>query len=586
MRFTPLTCFLFLLCISPRCKAYGQQAMHPVDQWRSALSIKKDIKSTSFRSVFNELYALDSVNYCIALSLLNDLVPRENIHFSIRLRILESQLQLSNKSCPGAFVALADLQDALQTAYEIDDDWLKFELHNILSVHYTNLSNFGSAAMHAMSAIDLAEALGPDNLSVGAGGWYGLGYILYHSREYEASIKASAMALNVSSSAQDAPVDTLHIAYRMNALNSIGLCYEKLGKPDSAFWAFDQAMSIAEKLNNSFWKGIITGNKGDVYYQIGQYDSAKVFLTFDYQQSVAFQQNDNAANSLQWLARIELKRNLPQSALRMLRECMKLLQGVSKPEILTNTLYAFTQTFSALGEADSMNVYMHRYLTLHDSIEKAATESRLDIVRMRMDNQSNVYKVMSLGKEKRRITMIRNFIIVFICLLAITGFMILTRQKLNLKLKRMEALDEKRKAEQDAAQAREQLDVYTRHLREKTNLVETLRDQLMIREMTEDQMQQISALAQHTILTEEDWEEFKGMFEKVYPGFFHSLKHQSPDITLAEQRMAALCKLQLPTKEAANLLGISPNSVNKTRQRLRNRLGLDPEANLEQYFGV
>jgi DNA-binding CsgD family transcriptional regulator len=76
------------------------------------------------------------------------------------------------------------------------------------------------------------------------------------------------------------------------------------------------------------------------------------------------------------------------------------------------------------------------------------------------------------------------------------------------------------------------------------------------------------------------------MFEKVYPGFFHSLKQQSPDITLAEQRMAALCKLQVTPKEAANLLGISPNSVNKTRQRLRSRLGLDPDANLEQYFAV
>ena len=74
------------------------------------------------------------------------------------------------------------------------------------------------------------------------------------------------------------------------------------------------------------------------------------------------------------------------------------------------------------------------------------------------------------------------------------------------------------------------------------------------------------------------------MFEKVYPGFFHSLRQKSSDITLAELRMAALCKLQVPPKEAASLLGISPNSVNKTRQRLRSRLSLDPDVNLEAYF--
>jgi DNA-binding CsgD family transcriptional regulator len=317
-----------------------------------------------------------------------------------------------------------------------------------------------------------------------------------------------------------------------------------------------------------------------------QYDSANIFLTYDYQQSIAFQQYDNAANSLQSLARIALKENRPREALKMLYECLLLLNSMPRPEILTNIYYAFTQSYSALGQADSMNVYMHHYLTLHDSIEKAATENRLEIVRMRMDNQQNIYKVMSLGKEKRRIAMIRNFIIASIGLLSIIGYMILTRQKLNLKVKRMEAVEAKRRAELEAAIAKDQLDIFTRHLREKTNLVETLRDQLMKREMTEEQMLQISALSQHTILTEEHWEEFKGMVEKVYPGFFHSLKQQSPDITLAEQRMAALCTLQVNPKEAANLLGISPNSVNKTRQRLRSRLGLDPDANLEQYFAV
>jgi DNA-binding CsgD family transcriptional regulator len=121
---------------------------------------------------------------------------------------------------------------------------------------------------------------------------------------------------------------------------------------------------------------------------------------------------------------------------------------------------------------------------------------------------------------------------------------------------------------------------------EKTNLVETLQEQLSKREMSADQMERISELSQHTILTEEDWEKFKNMFEKVYPGFFHGLKQKSIDITIAELRMAALCKLKIPAKEAANLLGISPNSVNKTRQRLRSRLGLDPEANLEAYFAM
>ena len=46
--------------------------------------------------------------------------------------------------------------------------------------------------------------------------------------------------------------------------------------------------------------------------------------------------------------------------------------------------------------------------------------------------------------------------------------------------------------------------------------------------------------------------------------------------------MAALTRLQLTPKQMASMLGISVNSVHKTRQRLRQRLRIDPESSLEE----
>src|SRR4030095_16596580 len=166
-----------------------------------------------------------------------------------------------------------------------------------------------------------------------------------------------------------------------------------------------------------------------------------------------------------------------QGALNMLREATRYLQQIPNATFRANTLYAYTQVFSTLGIADSTNVYMQKYLTLHDSIERVATDDRLEIVHMRMDNQNNVYKIISLGKEKRNIATIRNFIISFLILLGITGFAIINRQKLKLRLKQQQVIEEKRHAEQVAEHAMEQLEVYTRHLVEKTNLVETLQEQ-------------------------------------------------------------------------------------------------------------
>ena len=111
-----------------------------------------------------------------------------------------------------------------------------------------------------------------------------------------------------------------------------------------------------------------------------------------------------------------------------------------------------------------------------------------------------------------------------------------------------------------------------------------MEQQVANKPLTDEQQQLANELSHQTILTEEDWEKFKTLFEKIYPGFFLKLKETVPDITAAEQRMAALTRLHLNTKQMASMLGISPDSVYKIRQRLRKRLQLDDEVTIETYL--
>ena len=54
------------------------------------------------------------------------------------------------------------------------------------------------------------------------------------------------------------------------------------------------------------------------------------------------------------------------------------------------------------------------------------------------------------------------------------------------------------------------------------------------------------------------------------------------DITISEQRMAALTRLRLTTSQVASMLGISVDSVHKSRQRLRQRLQVGTVVNLDE----
>ncbi len=90
-------------------------------------------------------------------------------------------------------------------------------------------------------------------------------------------------------------------------------------------------------------------------------------------------------------------------------------------------------------------------------------------------------------------------------------------------------------------------------------------------------------LYSQNILTDSDWVVFKSYFDKSYPGYRQRLRNTFPQLTSAEERIFLLIKLNLSSKEAAAMQGISLNSIKKYRYRLRKRLGLEQDKGLDQF---
>jgi DNA-binding CsgD family transcriptional regulator len=73
---------------------------------------------------------------------------------------------------------------------------------------------------------------------------------------------------------------------------------------------------------------------------------------------------------------------------------------------------------------------------------------------------------------------------------------------------------------------------------------------------------------------------FYSNFEKIYPKFRPSLQKIISDITANELKLCALLRLNLSSKEIAQLLNITPESVNKARYRLRKKIALNSNDDL------
>jgi len=95
--------------------------------------------------------------------------------------------------------------------------------------------------------------------------------------------------------------------------------------------------------------------------------------------------------------------------------------------------------------------------------------------------------------------------------------------------------------------------------------------------------EQLSGLYQLKILTEEDWRNFKILFDKVYPGFISQLRARFPDLAPAEERQSLLIRLNIDNKECADMLGISAESVKKNRYRLKKRFQLGDQESLDDF---
>jgi DNA-binding CsgD family transcriptional regulator len=80
------------------------------------------------------------------------------------------------------------------------------------------------------------------------------------------------------------------------------------------------------------------------------------------------------------------------------------------------------------------------------------------------------------------------------------------------------------------------------------------------------------------------WEQFSENFDQVHGNFITRLKEMYPTLTPQEIKFAAYIRMNLNTKEIANLLGISVRGVEIGRYRVRKKLNLERKDNLSDYL--
>lgn len=409
---------------------------------------------------------------------------------------------------------------------------------------------------------------------------YGLAFFYYKR------FKEAKREIKLAMEDQDAEVN-----FKIGLINTYGLIFREQQKIDSAKHYFQYGLKLAKKSNNRPWVGVLSGNLGHIYFLQKDLDKAHTLCNEDFMISTETKQHGSAINALNLLIRIEIETN----RLKLAEERLRLMDSlVSSLEYHTSNYKMLFNSKTAIAQAkgnfkDALEFYKLARL-YSDSIQQRSNQENLKKTEFQINFEQKQAEL-SILRTNKRYSELLIYGLIAITVLIIIVFIWILRLNIRKRRREKELSDLKRQRVQQELEVTEsQLRGMLSNLMEKNSMIESLTAEIEQfnqednQVYSEERMKMLDKLQSFTLLTDDDWLEFKNLFEKLNPSFFTKVLTHSPDLTNAELRLITLIKLNLSNLEMSRTLGISPDSVRKTGLRLRKKWNMDQPEDLVKFI--
>jgi hypothetical protein len=172
-------------------------------------------------------------------------------------------------------------------------------------------------------------------------------------------------------------------------------------------------------------------------------------------------------------------------------------------------------------------------------------------------------------------------------LIAITGLLFFSFKQ-RIKKNKIEREKQEEILKQEIEFKKKELASQTLHLVQKNTFIQELKENLekikKSPELFKVEFRRLVMLLKKASAEDKDWEVFKSYFSEVHNNFDDKIKSIANDITEKEIRLAAFLRMNLSTKEIASMLNVLPESVLKSKYRLKKKLNLDKETDLNTFL--
>lgn len=277
-----------------------------------------------------------------------------------------------------------------------------------------------------------------------------------------------------------------------------------------------------------------------------------------------------------------------QKAVNSLKEVEAINGQYGDSEMQLVILGQLEDSYSNLNQCEDAYGYLKKYKSLEDSLQSVQKIQDINELEAKYQLEKKEQEIKLLEeKSKRSAIEKKGMIFGIIGLSGLFGlFVYAMRQRIKSNKLEKEKLDKElsfSKVELDLK--KQELSAFALQLAHKNEVLEDIKSNVKRIHPSNNEGRELQKIINTININQNDdnsWEGFRKRFQAVHKTFESTIKNQFPKVTSNELRLMSLLKMQLSSKEIANILNISSEGIKKARYRLRKKLDLRPKDSLEE----
>jgi len=374
----------------------------------------------------------------------------------------------------------------------------------------------------------------------------------------------------------------------LNRLNS------NLASDYNSLERYDEAYKILLNLKDQYAENQQYNELASVYDELGYYhlsnnnlEQAESHLLKGLELALNNGEQDLPGNLYRRLTLLYMKKKEFSKAENFALKSLENASIFKRKKKKIHDLLLLSEIYENQGDYVQALDFHKQYQILKDSIFNEENQSFIEELETKYETEKKEQEIAILSEKHNRAKVERNGLIGgAIALVALFSTLFYAmRQRIKRGKTEREKLDQELAFNlKELASKKQELTAYALQIAHKNEVLENIKTNVKTIESQhpDRELQKIVNTIDLNQNDDDSWKGFRERFIAVHKDFEKNVQLKFPQVTSNDLRLMALIKMQLSTKEIANILNITPDGVKKARYRLRKKLSLESNDSLEE----